>query len=112
MFEIRFTPSAVAEFETLKNNPTKSGLLKQLRKQFGFLQLNPRHPSLQTHEFHSIPHPYSVGEKVFEASSIVSTWDGTYKGKLMNTSVFVYYMKVTFNNGKETIRKGNISLIR
>ncbi len=52
------------------------------------------------------------GEKVFEASSIVSTWDGTYKGKMMNTAVFVYYMKVTFNNGKETIKKGNISLIR
>lgn len=52
------------------------------------------------------------GEKVFEADNISVLWDGTYKGKLMNTAVFVYYMKVVFIDGNEVIRKGNISLIR
>ena len=52
------------------------------------------------------------GERVFEASSMVSTWDGAYKGKVMNTAVFVYYLKVTFLNEKEVVKKGNISLIR
>ncbi|TAL56741.1 MAG: T9SS type B sorting domain-containing protein [Bacteroidetes bacterium] len=52
------------------------------------------------------------GEKVFEADQITALWDGTYKGKLMNAAVFVYYMKVTFITGNETVRKGNISLIR
>ncbi|MBI4930067.1 MAG: gliding motility-associated C-terminal domain-containing protein [Bacteroidetes bacterium] len=52
------------------------------------------------------------GEKVFEADNITVLWDGTYKGKQMNTAVFVYYMKVTFITGNETVRKGNVSLIR
>ncbi|TAL58409.1 MAG: T9SS type B sorting domain-containing protein [Bacteroidetes bacterium] len=52
------------------------------------------------------------GEKVLEADQITALWDGTYKGKLMNTAVFVYYMKVTFITGNETVRKGNISLLR
>lgn len=52
------------------------------------------------------------GEKVFESSNIVLTWDGTYKGDMMNTAVFVYYLKVTFISGNETVRKGNVSLVR
>ena len=52
------------------------------------------------------------GERVFESTSIASTWDGTYAGKMMNTAVFVYYMRVKFITEKETIRKGNVSLIR
>jgi gliding motility-associated-like protein len=52
------------------------------------------------------------GEKVFEANNITALWDGTYKGKPMNTAVFVYYMKVTLITGKEIVRKGNVSLIR
>jgi hypothetical protein len=67
MFELRFTSSALTEFESIKSSPAKAGLLKQIRKTLGFLQANPRHPSLQTHEYHSIPHPYSDDEKVFEA---------------------------------------------
>ncbi len=67
MFELKFTPSARADFEALRTNPSRAGLLKQLQKTCGFLQTNPRHPSLQTHEYHSIPHPFSKNEKVFEA---------------------------------------------
>ena len=52
------------------------------------------------------------GEKVFEADNISVLWDGTYNGNLMNTAVFVYYMKVTFVTGNNTVRKGNVSLIR
>ena len=67
MFELRFTEYAEAEFEALKSNLARAGLLKQLRKQLGFLQVNVRHPSLQTHEYHGIPHPYEKHGKVFEA---------------------------------------------
>ncbi len=31
------------------------------------LRANPRHPGLQTHEFHSLEHPYDPQGKVFEA---------------------------------------------
>jgi len=53
-----------------------------------------------------------LGEKVFEANKIADTWDGTYNGKAMNSAVFIYYMKVTFINDKEIIKKGNVSLIQ
>lgn len=52
------------------------------------------------------------GEKVFETTDINKCWDGTYKGKEMNTAVFVYYMKATLFTGEEVNKKGNISLIR
>lgn len=52
------------------------------------------------------------GEKVFEATDISVLWDGIYKGKPMNSAVFVYYMKINFISGNEVVRKGNISLIR
>jgi hypothetical protein len=39
-------------------------------------------------------------------------WDGNYKGKPADVGVFGYYVKVKCNNGKETFKKGNITLIR
>lgn len=53
------------------------------------------------------------GEKVFESNNHHFNWDGTYKGKLQNPAVFVYVIKVAFNNelpGK--IYKGSITLMR
>ena len=52
------------------------------------------------------------GEKVFETTDQKICWDGTYKGKRLNTAVFVYYMEATTTNNTEIIEKGNISLIR
>lgn len=52
------------------------------------------------------------GEKVFESTDPKNCWDGTYKGKLMNTAVFVYYLQATLNNGETIKKKGNVSLIR
>lgn len=52
------------------------------------------------------------GEKVFESTDQKKCWDGTYKGKLMNTAVFVYFMKATLTTGEIVTKKGNISLIR
>ncbi len=52
------------------------------------------------------------GEKVFETIDQKICWDGTYNGKLMNTAVFVYYMKVTLINGQQITEKGNVSLIK
>lgn len=55
----------------LKKKEAKSskqeGLFKQVHKTIGFLSQNPRHPSLHTHEYDSIPNPYDPLEKVFEA---------------------------------------------
>lgn len=52
------------------------------------------------------------GEKVFETADQASGWDGTYKGELMNTGVFVYRLEGKTYNGKSFSLKGNITLIR
>lgn len=67
MFALVFTDSAQEELERLERSPQQTGVLKQVKKTLGFLQTNPRHPSLQTHVFHSLQHPYHPHEKVFEA---------------------------------------------
>lgn len=67
MFALRFTRTAQKTLENLDRNPSKSGLVKQIKKSLGYLQTNPRHPSLNTHEYTSISHPFNPEEKVFEA---------------------------------------------
>ncbi len=52
------------------------------------------------------------GEKVFESSDQKICWDGTYRGKALNTAVFDYYLEATFTNGETINKKGNISLLR
>lgn len=41
-----------------------------------------------------------------------SGWDGTYNGKPADAGVYYYYIKVRFVNGKELLRKGEVTLIR
>lgn len=67
MFELHFAPSARETLRDLEKNPAKAVLVKQIKKSLGYLQTNPRHPSLNTHEYSSIPHPFDLKEKVFEA---------------------------------------------
>ncbi len=52
------------------------------------------------------------GEKVFETSDMSVGWDGTHRGKPMDTAVFAYYLRAIFNNGEEKIMNGDILLIR
>ena len=67
MFELVFTASARQELDRLERTPRHEGLVKQIKKSLGFLQHNPKHPSLHTHPYASIEHPYHPKEKVFEA---------------------------------------------
>ena len=52
------------------------------------------------------------GEKVFETEDVAKGWDGTYKGKPMNATVYVYSINATLMSGEKISKKGNISLIR
>jgi hypothetical protein len=67
MFEVVFAHSAQQELDRLEGSPRYADLVKQIKKTLGFLQTNLRHPSLQTHVFHSLEHPFHPREKVFEA---------------------------------------------
>ena len=67
MFDLAFTEEADKELRRLEHARDKVGLVKQIKKTLGYLQTNPRHPSLKTHPYHSIANPYHPHEKVFEA---------------------------------------------
>ncbi len=82
-FELVWSEDAQETFERLqadaeralagrkKNKRTKTskpeGLFKQVYKCISLLADNPRHPGLNTHEYHSLNHPYEKAGKVFEA---------------------------------------------
>jgi len=52
------------------------------------------------------------GEKVFETTSMSDSWDGSFRGKNMDTGVFVYKAEGITIDGKPFSIKGNITLIR
>jgi len=68
----RLSVAAKAAWEARKKSARKKsfrgeGLFKQVSKCIQQLQMNPRHPSLQTYEFVSMPNPYHRDQKVFVA---------------------------------------------
>jgi len=65
MFELLFTNQASADIEHLENNKNLLKQLKAVRKSLGYLEKNPRHPSLKTHKYTAISGPNN--EEVFEA---------------------------------------------
>ncbi len=83
MFTIRWTLEAERYYQRLKakaealqrsrqargkrKSSKAEGLFEQVRKTIQLLAANPRHPGLQTHDFHSLPHPFDPRQKVFEA---------------------------------------------
>ncbi|MDO8578183.1 MAG: hypothetical protein Q7R50_03275 [Dehalococcoidales bacterium] len=71
MFELEWTDEAKAAYNLLKGNPSDRKRCQAVKKTLNFLALNPRHQSLQTHEFMSLKGPN--GEKVFEACAEQNT---------------------------------------
>jgi gliding motility-associated-like protein len=52
------------------------------------------------------------GEKVFETNNQADCWDGTYKGKPVNTGVYVYKLNALLTNGENIVQSGNLNLVR
>lgn len=83
MFNLRWTVEADATYINLKEmaqarkkkrdhhkikkSSQDEGLFKQVAKTIRCLKENPRHPSLNTHEYSAIPNPFDKDAKVFEA---------------------------------------------
>ena len=83
MFTLVWTPEATANCDELKAKAERSlasrrkrgrakssrdeGLFKQVHETVTILASNPKHPSLETHAYHSLPHPCGKTQKVFEA---------------------------------------------
>jgi hypothetical protein len=93
-FTLRWTPKAAGEYEAIASAARKSlesrkhsgkskasrqeGLFKKITKTLELLRANPKHPGLETHGYHSLPHPYNPREKVFEAYAQNNT-PGAYR---------------------------------
>ena len=83
MFALIWTPEAKAAYDELKAKAEASlasrrkkgkakssrdeGLFKQVYKTATLLASNPKHPGLQTHEYHTLSHPYDPKQRVFAA---------------------------------------------
>ena len=63
--EIKFTPTADAQYTALEKMSSNAALFQQVRKAIGCLEIDPHHPSLNTHEFTSLSGVN--GERIFEA---------------------------------------------
>ena len=96
-FRLRWTPDAEKTFAALQQAAAKAalsransqgkkktksskqeGLFKQVAKSVSLLGENPRHGSLNTHEYDSLDHPYDEDGKVFEAYAQNNT-PGAYR---------------------------------
>ena len=61
-FRLRFTSQAKEDYDNL---PARK--LRKVQRALGFLQANPRHPSLNTHLYSGYENPFYASEPVFEA---------------------------------------------
>ncbi len=64
-FELFFTAQAHSDLDELERKRSHAKRLKAVQKTLGYLQTNPRHPSLNTHKYTSLSG--SKGEDIFEA---------------------------------------------
>jgi len=65
LFDLEWTDKTKETYALLKADASQKKRYKAVRKAIKLLARNPRHPSLQTHEFTSLRGPN--GEKVYEA---------------------------------------------
>jgi hypothetical protein len=63
--QLRFTDESSKQLKALAADPAKRGLHLQVLKTLGLLELNTRHPGLNTHEYRSLIG--ANGERVWEA---------------------------------------------
>ena len=75
-FELRFTPTALAQLGALRSDPKMKGTLGQVRKTLGYLETNLKSRSLQTHKYESLSKIF--GREVFEAYAQNKT-SGAYR---------------------------------
>ncbi len=52
------------------------------------------------------------GEVVFQTADFTQCWDGMFRGKLVQTGVYVYKLKATLDNGDKIEESGNINVVR
>lgn len=76
-YRIIYTARASKDLADLEKDKNRNKILKAVCKAIRFLAENPKHPSLQTHQYHSLPEIYP-GQKVWEAYAQDNT-PGAYR---------------------------------
>jgi|TARA_R110002111_G_scaffold10471_1_gene33850 hypothetical protein len=64
-FKLLFTEEASSNLIDLNKDQSKKKRLKAVNKALGYLETNPKHPSLNTHEYDSLSREFGI--KIFEA---------------------------------------------
>lgn len=80
-FNLIYADRANKDYFELEDNPSKKAVLKQVKKALEYLEINPRHPSLNTHKHTGMSN--MLGKEVFEAYAQNNT-PGAYR-------IFFYY---------------------
>ena len=57
------------------------------------------------------------GEKIFEREKFIANepkegWDGSYKGRILDPAVYVYYVQFICGNGQKILLKGDIAIVK
>ena len=65
LFKLLFTDQADSDLNKLETNKSLEKRLKAVNKALGYLETNPKHPVLNTHEYDSLTRLY--GFKIYEA---------------------------------------------
>jgi gliding motility-associated-like protein len=52
------------------------------------------------------------GEMIFETAEKSRGWDGTYKGKLQPSGVYMYVCSMILTDGSKVVKKGSVNLVR
>ena len=52
------------------------------------------------------------GELIFETTDQSKGWDGTYKGKLQPSGVYMYVCSMVLVDGSKLVKKGSVNLVR
>lgn len=74
--KIILAEDADEQLTELEDTPSKAALLTQVRKALGYLEFDPHHPGLRTHEFTTLSG--ANGEKIFE-SYVQNNTPGAYR---------------------------------
>src|SRR5215472_13601012 len=64
-FDLKFTEKSGGQLDELEKLKDKKAVYKAVRKVLGLMEINIRHPSLNTHPYSSLSGPN--GEKIFES---------------------------------------------
>tara|TARA_R110001583_G_scaffold6427_3_gene32556 strand:- start:6556 stop:8649 length:2094 start_codon:yes stop_codon:yes gene_type:complete len=52
------------------------------------------------------------GQKIFQSNRLDIGWDGTYKGELQRMDTYMYFLRVTLDDNKTEVQRGEVTLLR